>query len=302
MQENKHVMPYGIYTVRDHGPNRRQAHQRYHNLVLPLDHPLWLAIKPIKAYGCKCTVTAANARTLKRKGLTVTQDVPKLRLTRRINDRTGEDYGEWPEGVDVGFDYKSDGWLGSDIAFGEKLMQLPAPVREAALGNSAGMHHEYVAESFKVWAGEVLAADKGRGKVHTVGWLGNKVIAALAAQNVVPTTATITITDHRLRRMVRDIKATNDIKLPDDVLNQLPAYLADYQAVLLDSQGGLVFVLKQPAGSKAGKVIINANFKERKEVTNSVRSGGVVPLAALQNYGIYTLLVGVFPASGSVSL
>lgn len=291
MQENKGVMPYGIYHVRDHGKNRRPDHQAYDGLVLPLDDPWWLVHKPVKAFGCKCTMSAANDRTLTRKGLTVAKEAPPTKYTNRVNSRTGEDYGDWPEGVDVGFTAE-DGWLGSDIAFGEKLMQLPQPVRKAVLNNDTGMHQAFVSDSFAVWSKDVLAADKGRGMVHTVGWLSEPIVEALAVQNVVPTTATITLTDHRLRRMVRDLKAAKGIKLPDDVLINLPAYLADYQAVLLDQKGGLVFVLKQPTGKSAGKVAININFKERGEVTNSVRSGGVVQANNLLNKTMYTPLVG----------
>jgi uncharacterized protein with gpF-like domain len=41
--------------------------------VLPVDHPFWQAHYPVKAWRCKCGVTALNSSMLKRKGLEVSQ-------------------------------------------------------------------------------------------------------------------------------------------------------------------------------------------------------------------------------------
>lgn len=326
MQENKHVMPYGIYHVAGHGKNRRPEHQAWDGLVLPIDDPWWLSHKPLKAYGCKCTMSSANDRTLSRKGLTVAKQAPPIHKTRRINARTGEDYGEWPVGVDVGFS-AVDGWLGSDIAFGKQLMELPPHVRDAVLGNKAGMHYEYVADSFKVWMEDVFSTryqtkvngvtktrHKTTGKVHTVGWFDGAVIDALKKadadqtlretfleekhrnKKLVPDTAILTVQDHQFTHTVRPAKKQrkggSGADLPEEVLVRLPALVADYKAVLLGKNGNLVYVLRQPIDDKTGKVAFNVNLNEAGEVTNSLRTGGAVDPISLKDMSVFRLLVG----------
>lgn len=287
IQRVKDRRPYMIYsTVGDE--RVRPEHRQWNQTVLPVDHPWWNTHFPPNGWGCRCYVNTASARQLERRGLAVTEAPPANR-TERINTATGEVYGEVPQGIDTGWDYNvGKAWLGPDAALGERLVQLPKALRAEV---STSLNNRVVDAAFRTWARRSLAT-KGTGSVHTIGWLDHRVITALEERGTAPATAAISITDHRLRRMLRDSKKDKGITLPEEDVLNLPRLLRDARAVLQDSKGGLVYVLDDTASGRTGKAIIYVNFRQRGELTNSVRSAGTDTLRALRNKGIYELLVG----------
>ncbi|TNC80679.1 MAG: phage head morphogenesis protein [Oleiphilus sp.] len=290
IQRVKSRRPYLIYyTVGDQ--RVRDQHRQWHATALPVDHDWWDTHYPPNDWGCRCYVVSANEKTLKKRGISLAEEAPALQESSRVNSTTGEDYGLVPKGIGVGWNNNvGKQWLSSDIAFGEKLMRLPQSVRRAALAHD-GVHHQHLSKSFSLWAAKSLR-QKSQNKVHAAGWLQDDLIEALKIKDIAPSTATISISDTRLKRMQREFKKSKGKQLPIDLLHDLPTQLRKSQAVLLDKKGGLVFVLPEQANNRSGKIIVLVNFKEAGEQTNSVRSGGLVPLGSLRDEKQYELLTG----------
>ena len=232
IQRVKKQRPYLVYkTVGD--TRVRDQHREWHDIVLPVDDPWWDTHYPPNGWGCRCYITSANDRLLERMGLEPNKRAPDLNKTERINPTTGEVYGDVPQGIDVGWDNNvGKQWLAPDAAFGEQLMQLPRDVRRAATAND-GKQFEQLRGSFSVFAKRALD-ERSQNKMHSVGWLQDQVIEALAKRDIVPKTATIMVSDARLKRMRRDKKQQKDIDLPTALLQNLPEELKRARAVLID--------------------------------------------------------------------
>lgn len=292
VQRTKARRPYLIYmTVGD--ARVRAEHRQWHGIALPIDDSWWDSHFPPNDFGCRCYVITASARDLERMGIKVLDAAPEIKTTRRINTRTGEDYGDVPEGIGTGWNYNvGKAWLGSDVSFGQTLAKLPRTLRKE-IGFDA--FAKQTQASFAVWADRALTDIGGRGYVHTIGYLDDTLLSALEERSHAVDTATVTIDDHRLRRMLRPTKVRKALDLPDSVVRSLPLYIRAYQAVLLDRKnGGLVFVLPGNfgTGAEAGKLIVSVNFRERGEVTNSARSAGLTPALALRNEGNFEVIAG----------
>jgi uncharacterized protein with gpF-like domain len=72
IQRNKEAFPYLKYNA-NNSEHPRLEHSAWDGLVLPVDHPFWQTHYPVKAWRCKCGVTALNGSMLERKGLKVSQ-------------------------------------------------------------------------------------------------------------------------------------------------------------------------------------------------------------------------------------
>ncbi len=286
IQRVKKTRPYLVYyTVGDNAV--RDQHRQWHAIALPVDDPWWDTHYPPNGWGCRCYVITATEKQLKRWGIEVSE-APEITTTQRVNTRSGEDYGQVPVGIDTGWDFNvGKAWLGPDSAFGETLVNLPRPLRKEIANTS---NYQHIDQAFKVWANDALSTS-GRGAMHTVGWLDHAVMDALEDQGHPFSTAAITISDNRLRRMLRPTKTNKGIALPKATLLNLPKQIRDAKAILRDSRGGLIYVIDGDS-DKAGKAIVYLNFKERGELTNSIRSAGTEQIKSLKNKGRYELLRG----------
>jgi hypothetical protein len=83
--------------------NARPQHQRWHDLVRPVDDPSWEHIMPMNGWGCHCKVQQMNERDLARYGLKVS-DAPDLPTRTWVNKLTGQTL-QVTDGIDPGFDY-----------------------------------------------------------------------------------------------------------------------------------------------------------------------------------------------------
>ena len=132
---------------------------------------------------------------------------PSVKTTERRNDRTGEIYGNVPEGIDTGWDYNvGQASMASDIAFGEQVMRLPNEVRRKVLANNQ-QFEQALNKSWEDFVNQVLAEpDKTQRKIHTVGLVANEIIDHATEQGIPIKSALITTTDDRLARMRRTDK------------------------------------------------------------------------------------------------
>lgn len=103
IEQVKSRRPYGIYK-HSGSEHPRLDHLSWNNLVLPLDDPWWDTHTPINGYGCKCKKFTASERDLKRLGLEVANQAPKVETYEWVDKVTGEVH-DIPKGIDPGFDY-----------------------------------------------------------------------------------------------------------------------------------------------------------------------------------------------------
>lgn len=110
IQETKQDLPYLRYVaVLDE--RTRADHRRWHDTVLPVDHPWWRTHFPPNGWRCRCQVQQLSERQLRRRGLRVSE-APPLDLQDWTNRRTGE-IERIPDGIDPGFDNNPGiAWLG----------------------------------------------------------------------------------------------------------------------------------------------------------------------------------------------
>ena len=88
IQRTKTAFPFLRY-VQIQRDTKREDHARYHDLILPVDHPAWLRIFPPNGWRCGCTVQQLSQGMLERRGLKVTEDF-ELEERGVLNRRTGE--------------------------------------------------------------------------------------------------------------------------------------------------------------------------------------------------------------------
>lgn len=286
IQRTKNSRPYLVYmTVGD--SRVRDEHRNWHNTVLPVDHPWWDTHFPPNGWGCRCYVNTLSDRQRERQGLEVSQ-APVIKNTERYNTLTGESYGTAPEGIDTGWDYNpGKAWLGTDVAFGQRLMTLPRHIRQAALANNRD-HIEQLNKSWGSWLKE-REGQRPSGYAHTVGYLGDDVISALEQREIEPIGAAIVVFDKQLDHLSGGHKSEKK-RVPSEWILNLPVNLRGYSAILLH-KNDLVFVFDQSAAEKNYKAIVQVNFKRKGQAFNSVRSLGVVNKNDLNKRG-YELLLG----------
>jgi len=240
IQRTKERRPYLQYlTVGD--SRVRDEHRQWDRLVLPVDDPFWDTHYPPNDYGCRCTVRTLSERDLEREGLAAGSS-PTVRRTERVNTRTGEIYGDVPEGLGVGWDYNpGKAWIGQDAAFGQKLMELPRAMRQAALaeptppGSAAG---------FRLWAEQLAGSgDRPAGEARSLSYLRARTLEGMERNGSPTTSALVIARDRELRESVRRHG------LAADDLEDLYRNLSAPEAVLRSpSTGELMFVVR--AGDK----------------------------------------------------
>ncbi|MGB1238764.1 MAG: phage minor head protein [Pseudomonadales bacterium] len=278
IEQNKQRRPYLIYmTVGDE--RVREDHRRWHAVALPVDDPFWSSHYPPNGWGCRCYVITASASQLERMGIKVA-DSPVINKTERVNTRTGEVYGDVPEGIDTGWDYNvGKAWLGSDTAFGERLAQLSTRSIKPDLRN---IDTQAMTASWQSWLKQVDAAPHAKGYAHTVGYLDPPLMEALSANNIIPQSAAIIVYDNQTNHLQGNHKDESK-RIPQDWLLELPMHLQNYQAVLLHKQtNNILIVMPDSINGKKGRAVVEINFKRKGKVLNSLRSLGIMEIYNLR--------------------
>lgn len=110
IQRVKTALPYLRY-VATMDSRTRPEHRAWHGVVLPADDPWWNSHYPPCGWGCRCTVTQMNGRTLARRGFEVTTEPPRFPPKTFTNRRTGE-VTVIEGGIDPGFNFNvGKAWL-----------------------------------------------------------------------------------------------------------------------------------------------------------------------------------------------
>lgn len=105
-ERSKKYFPFLRY-VRSTADTRRESHEAWAGVTLPHDDPWWELHKPVKAWGCRCTVQQLSQNQLdrlRRAGKLVRTEPPADEMVTRIDLRSGEAV-RLPRGVDPAFAY-----------------------------------------------------------------------------------------------------------------------------------------------------------------------------------------------------
>lgn len=290
IQATKRALPYLVYmTVND--AQVRDDHRKWHSICLPVDDPWWQKHYPPNGWGCRCYVIQASASMLKRMGIEVSQEAPPDNPTERVNSRSGEVYGNVPEGIDVGWDYNvGQAWLGPDIAYGKHLASLPPELTEQLLEKSR-IKSSLSAKNkdWQRWV-EQVETDGKTGSQFVVGVLPGEVLATLKRAGTAPLNASITVMDGDLNHLRGKHKGAEK-RLADNIFKNLPQQLHNYEAAYLHSNGSLILVFGDDLGGKRGRAAIRLDMTKRGAVFNSIRSLGVIDVNNLRQ-AEYSIIAG----------
>lgn len=287
-QRTKATRPYLQYLTAGDA-HVRPEHEQWDKTILPIDDAFWQTHYPPNGFGCRCTVRSLSARDLERKNLRVSTS-PMIERTERINTRTGEVYGDVPDGIDTGWDYNvGQAWLAPEDTLGKLLVAQPPQIAQQTDGLIKASSSK-LQEAFKGWLAKVLLRDYTARQATVVGYLFNAVVQALRSIDKPPITSSILLDQNQLRHLMRDAKGTK--QLPAEAIASIPRLLGSPQAIVIElATSDLVYLLDSQADT-GYKLFVKVNFSRKGEQFNSVRSGGVIPVSALRNQGLYQLVWG----------
>lgn len=293
IQRTKATRPYIQY--RTAGDKRvRPEHAQWDDVILLVDDPFWNTHYPPNGWGCRCTVRTLSKREMERKGLAAS-DSPKITTTERTNTRTGEIYGQVPDGIDTGWDYNvGKAWLAPEDSFGRLLVQQPPAIREQ-IDNQLNAVSKSLQAAFAGWAKQVLNKEYPFQRHQVViGYLKSSAITHALKQGVALETATIALDANQLQHMRRDKKAIDwDKAIPEEFILNLPAELANPTAILWEkSTGNILYTIGTAPDGREMKIFIELNFKRKNDITNSIRSGGLIQKSILEKGSDYELIWG----------
>ena len=307
-QEMKHLRPYWEYRHRDGQKHPRPEHEAWNGLVLHCDDPWWQTHYPVNAYGCKCTVFAHSKRSLERSGLKV-GEAPAVEWQERLIGKNSNNprVVSVPKGIDPGFDRipgKNAGREGLQRLF-DKASAVPPKLATHAMQQvlddprTRALLTQEITKMVDTVASEMVA----RGVSKSIGVIAPDILADLAARNLMPTTAVITLRDTDILHSLRTSKT--GMHLPINFLHHIADHLQAPQAVLLDttqSEPALLYVFD--LGGNKGKVVLKLGYESRVKdaetgakqnvLLNILRSGGTFVWDAKAQQGLahYTLIKG----------
>ena len=307
-QEMKQLRPYWEYRHRDGQKHPRPEHEAWDGLVLHCDDPWWQTHYPVNAYGCKCTVFAHSKRSLERRGLKV-GEAPAIEWHEQLIGKNSNNprVVSVPKGIDPGFDRipgKNAGRDGLQRLF-DKASAVPPKLATHAMQQvlddprTRALLTQEVTQMVDTVASEMVA----RGVSKSIGVIAPDILADLAARNLMPTTAVITLRDKDILHILRTSKT--GMHLPINFLHHIADHLQAPQAVLLDttqSETALLYIFD--LGGNKGKVVLKLGYELRVKdaetgtkqnvLLNILRSGGTFVWDAKAQQGLahYTLIKG----------
>lgn len=177
------LRPYLQYRHSPESRLPRAQHKAWDGLVLRWDDPWWKTHAPMNGWGCKCSIRALSERDLKRLGKDGPDKAPATETVGWRNPRTGETE-QVPVGIDPGFDFNVGAAAMSERAaqaFAERVMQLPASWRDAALGDMRRRAVDWLADPLGPWLRQLRERSSPAGERVPVGFLPS--VAAQISRN-----------------------------------------------------------------------------------------------------------------------
>lgn len=299
LQANKDRRPFLQY--RTAGDARvRPLHRQWNGLVFPIDDAFWQAHYPPNGWNCRCTVRAFSQADLDERSLQVSP--PYQDKMRNVVDRDGVIRDQVPVGIDPGWDHNvGQSWISPELALGAKLASLPRELQGLIVDKTVTPAFQQVlGERWRAFRTEVAATGKPSGKTQVLGFLDSATLDGLATE--VPSlqlgsTAAVAV-DNRTTHLTGSHKtAANPAQVwPEDWLDDLPANLRNYQAVLWDKLDNVLVVVPQgdfPGGpGRLGKIVLRPNVQTKEGEALTVVSLGSAQKPNFRDANRYQLLVG----------
>lgn len=321
IQKTKAALPYLLYTL---GPSmeHRPEHVGFHGLLLPVDDDFWKTHMPPNGWGCKCRVRQVSkheARQLQESGIQAAEpeqeinpvtnlptghkektsvpvrtSVPEIQTREWINKRTGEVH-DVPVGLDPGWDY-NPGIKGrlkqSAKMFMDKTVDAPAEVAVAATAQLPDVVKQAMTDEVRDWMRDIAAGNvQGKGGRRIVGVMSEKTLQALRDKVGIIPSASLSLDQKGVRHLLA-AKRKGTKALPENLVFDIVNQLANPKAVVWDGQGrkpALLYVVETEIRSKLGRIAIRIDYKDKKDLSNAIRSAGVVEPSNLKQPGMILL-------------
>lgn len=226
----------------------RPLHRQWNGIVRPLTDPFWSVHYPPNGWGCRCTVRARSQAEIDAKGLRVDTDPFPVKM--RTVTRGDEVIDTVPVGIDPGWDHNVGvSWIAPEVALGRKLASLPPDLRDRMTAKTISpAFQEALAARFKAFRSAVKAGSQAAGGAQIVGFLDAPTTAAVQAN----------LPDAQIRSTAMAVPAqpAGALDWPDELLDQLPIHVRNYQAVLWDTQTASLVIVPDDTGRslKRGRV------------------------------------------------
>lgn len=314
IERNKARMPFIIYKTMDDGRVRKE-HQRWHNLVLPVDHPFWRTHFPPCGWRCRCKAFAIDQAGIDRliaAGQKLQFEAPPEELISYVNPRTGE-VAAVPRGIDPGFAYNPG--QARDEQLHQQMLRkawASSPLAGAvAVAQATFARQEMITaatRSFTEWTSGIhdrmrAGAFSPAGEVQYVGVLPAPVIRRLDAEGLAPTSSVVAVRDTDVQHILRLKKIEDGVNIDVSLFGRLPELLDRPSAVLLDFKGptpAVLFVVDMPQlDGRVAKVVVEldvitklklADVGRAKVPMNRVKTVTVMNPDALQDRKTYRVL------------
>lgn len=253
--------PYLRYVAIDDG-NARDDHLKWHNTVLPWDHPFWKTHAPPNGWGCRCKLQQLSQRDLDRYGYSVSEKAPPIKLVTYENRRTGE-VTRVPEGIDPSFDYNP-----GEVPRGAESGLNIVPLRDLKawsdlkLAPSDSWPKRPPPDPWPALHSEADIAELRRLFRSTFGVEGPK-----AATLTDPTGLQLLISEDRLLNHIVERRKGNPTKFKDP---NRPRYASRIRETIEDPDEIWMVPHRYPSGPQAGRVVMRMRYFARFEDTGQV--------------------------------
>lgn len=291
MMNNVEDYPFWQYVAVMDGRTRPE-HAALNGLVFRYDDPFWKTHYPPNGWNCRCRVRALSAERMKALGLKVSYGASFVHthdVDAGIDETTGEifrtesttfDNGRVKMTPDVGWSYNpGSAAFGTDQTLIRKVIETrDTQLREQVIQSLNNSRERQLA--FSVWAKRTLASGRASDAVQTLGFMSESVAAMVRARAGAEPARLLAITEKSLS----DAVSAADPKLSDTDVQQLPALMAQPQAVLWDSARKVLLYVTPP--DDAGQQIVirtEPAVKKGSDLLDQVVSLSRVSLSSLQS-------------------
>lgn len=291
MMNNVEDYPFWQYVAVMDGRTRPE-HAALNGLVFRYDDPFWKTHYPPNGWNCRCRVRALSAERMKTLGLKVSYGASFVHthdVDAGIDETTGEifrtesttyDNGRVKMTPDVGWSYNpGSAAFGTDQTLIRKVIETRDPqLREQVIQSLNNSRERQLA--FSVWAKRTLASGRAGDAVQTLGFMSESVAAMVRARAGAEPARLLAISEKGLS----DAVSAADPKLSDTDVQQLPALMAQPQAVLWDSSKNMLLYVT-PADDAGQQIVIRTEpaVKKGSDLLDQVVSLSRASLSSLQS-------------------
>ncbi|MFU0933302.1 phage minor head protein [Kluyvera cryocrescens] len=291
MMNNVEDYPFWQYVAVMDGRTRPE-HAALNGLVFRYDDPFWKTHYPPNGWNCRCRVRALSAERMKALGLKVSYGASFVHthdVDAGIDETTGEifrtesttfDNGRVKMTPDVGWSYNpGSAAFGTDQTLIRKVIETRDPqLREQVIQSLNNSRERQLA--FSVWAKRTLTNGRAGEAIQTLGFMSESVAAVVRARVGAEPARLLAISEKGLS----DAVSAADPKLSDADVQQLPALMAQPQAVLWDSARNVLMYVT-PADDAGQQIVIRTEpaVKNGGDLLDQVVSLSRASLSSLQS-------------------